>query len=94
MPRNSGKTNDTVHRPTKYESMRMKTGKKTSKNTSRKLISISRETVEDCLSSWLTATGFISKNEFVSSVGRGQTTGYYFRDYVVEISDGSKEEEA
>lgn len=54
---------------------------KKSKTTSLK---ITDDTVHDCLSSWLTATGFISRNQLVVGVQR-EDEGYTI---LVKEADG------
>ncbi len=63
----SGKTEGSSLRPTKYDIMRMKMADKKLKTTSRRIM-IPKEIIEDCLSSWLTATREIEKFEFVTGV--------------------------
>lgn len=61
---------------------------KKSKTTSR-ILTVSRETIEDCVSSWLTATGFISRNEFVNAVDLNVRD----QKYIIEVENGQKEKE-
>ena len=58
---------------------------KKSKITSQSL-TVSRETIEDCVSSWLTATGFIRKNQYVSCVGFNAKD----QNYIVEVEDAKE----
>lgn len=60
---------------------------KKSKTTSRRL-TITRDIIEDCLSSWLTATGFIARNEFVIDVIQLDAQNYF-----VDVKNGQEEKE-
>lgn len=61
---------------------------KKSKITSQKLM-ISTDTIEDCVSSWLTATGFIRKNQIVTFLDYIAAEGKY--EVTVEDCDATKE---
>ncbi len=89
-PRLSGKTEGLNLRPTKYESMRMKIGVKNSKTTSVRNIEVPQNVLHDCLSSWLTATQQISKNEFVTDV---DPDCHLHEHYKVQINNDQEKEE-
>ncbi len=101
MPKLSGKTLslDTKFIK-KYERMRMKTGAKNSKTTWT-TISIPRETIDDCVSSWLTATRAIEKNQYVSLIipSNAEAASLFYPDetlsYTVRVEriNGQEKEE-
>lgn len=63
------------------------------KSTSRKILTVNPDTINDCVSSWLTATGMIARDEFVigieleSGLARGDIP-----QYEVEICSGKEKE--
>lgn len=92
MPKNSGKTDGfgtrLTRKPGKYDTMRMNDLSRKSKTIYRKL-SIEPDIINDCVSSWLTATGFINRNTFVDHIQPDSSGGYLV---TVKECNGDQEE--
>lgn len=55
--------------------------------TTSATLTINKDTVEDCLSSWLTATGFIRRDQFVTGIKYFEGEGY-----IVKVTNGREKE--